>query len=207
MQINSSGNVGIGTTSPSNKLHVLTGTPTSVTTPLSTTAILIDSNGDQYLEFRTTGASSGYMQGIAFTDNGRNAFIGYKEYTGAVANTYGEALHLAYYDYSASDSNSGLYIGSSNTPASGVSTVHLFVKANGNVGIGTTSPGSKLDVNGLSLGDVLFVPCSGLPVVAQVNKNIPFGFNKSIPFLMVNSQNSSCSKHSDDTITSNCFSL
>ena len=144
------GNIGIGTTSPSNKLHVSTGTPTSVTTPLSTTAILIDSTGDQYLEFRTSGASSGYMQGSVFTDNGRNAFIGYKEYTGAVAGTYGEAIHLVYYDYSASDSNNGLYIGSSATPASGVSNVHVFVKGNGSVGIGTTSPIAKLDVNGTS---------------------------------------------------------
>jgi hypothetical protein len=147
------GNVLIGTTTDAGykldvfgKTRIYTGAASGATTPDADTALLIDSAGNQYIELRTSSASSGLMQGILFTDNGQNAFIGFKEYTGGTAGTYGEALHLAYYDYSSSDPNNGIYFGTSNTPSDGVSNVQMFIKGNGNVGIGTTNPSTPLEI-------------------------------------------------------------
>lgn len=143
-----SGNVGIGTDSPLAPLHLHTGAAGNGATGSfqDNTTLGIESTSDQYIEMLTSGGSSGQMQGILFSDNGRNAFVGYKEYTGGVANTKGEAIHLAFYDYSASDSNNGIYFGTSYTPWLGVDTTHMFIKGNGNVGIGTATPNSKLDI-------------------------------------------------------------
>lgn len=148
--IKADGNVGIGTNSPLTALHLHTGAAGTGATGSfqDNTALGIESTSDQYIEMLTSGGSSGQMQGILFSDNGRNAFVGYKEFTGQVADTKGEALHLAFYDFSATDSNNGIYFGTSNTPWLGVDTTHMFIKGNGNVGIGTTSPGSKFHVNG-----------------------------------------------------------
>jgi hypothetical protein len=153
MRITSAGNVLINTTTDAGykldvfgKTRIYTGAASGATTPDADTALLIDSAGNQYIELRTSSASSGLMQGILFTDNGQNAFIGFKEYTGGTAGTYGEALHLAYYDYSSSDPNNGIYFGTSNTPSDGVSNVQMFIKGNGNVGIGTTNPSTPLEI-------------------------------------------------------------
>ena len=150
MVISPAGNIGIGTTSPSQKLHVFTGTPSNSTTLNSNTAIAIDSAANQYLQFRTSSGSSGIMQGLLFTDNGNNAFIGFKEYSGAVAGTYGESVQFAIRDYSASDAGSGFYFGTTNDPAAGVQTPLMFIRSNGNVGIGTTSPGNLLHLESAS---------------------------------------------------------
>jgi hypothetical protein len=152
----SAGNVGIGTTSPARLLTVYTGDPNSSTTPATNTAILIDSAANQYLEFRTASASSGYMQGLLFTDNGRNAFIGFKEYTGAAAGTYGESVHFSISDFSGSDAGSGFYFGTSSNNENGVTSPLVFLRSNGNMMIGTTTDsGYKLRVNGTSYFDGL----------------------------------------------------
>ena len=119
---------------------IITGTPTGATTVHPSTMLLIDSSSHQFMEFRTSSSASGIMQGTLYTDNGRNAFIGYKEYTGAVAATYGESLHFAIRDYSASDAGSGFYFGTTTDPAAGVQTPIMFIRSNGRVGIGTTNP-------------------------------------------------------------------
>ena len=146
----STGNIGLGTDSPLAPLHVHPSAAGSGATGSfqTNTVIGIESTGSQYIEMLTSGGSGGLMQGMLFSDNGRNAFIGYKEYTGQVADTKGEAIHLAFDDYSSSDPNNGIYFGTSNTPWLGVDTTHMFIKGNGSVGIGTASPGSTFHVNG-----------------------------------------------------------
>jgi hypothetical protein len=148
--VTDAGNVSIGTpTSADVRLHVHTGTPSGATSLASNTAIAIDSNGNQYLEFRTRSDSAGIMQGILFTDNGRNAFIGFKEYTGAVANTYGESIHFAILDFSASDAGSGFWWGTSNNALNGVTSPLMFLRGNGNLNLGYGSDqGYKFAVNG-----------------------------------------------------------
>jgi hypothetical protein len=159
MFITDAGNVSIGTpTSADVRLHVHTGTPSGATSLASNTAIAIDSNGNQYLEFRTRSDSAGIMQGILFTDNGRNAFIGFKEYTGAVANTYGESIHFAIIDFSASDAGSGFWWGTSSNPLNGVTSPLMFLRGNGNLNLGYGSDqGYKFAVNGTiyASGDVI----------------------------------------------------
>jgi hypothetical protein len=157
--ITDGGNVSIGTpTSADAKLHVYTGNPSGATSLSGNTAIAIDSNGNQYLEFRTRSDSAGIMQGILFTDNGRNAFIGFKEYTGAAANTYGESVHFAIIDFSASDAGSGFWWGTTTDPQNGVTSPKMFLRGNGNLNVGYGSDqGYKLAVNGTiyASGDVI----------------------------------------------------
>ncbi len=157
--VTDAGNVSIGTpTSADVKLHVYTGNPSGATSLASNTAIAIDSNGNQYLEFRTRSDSAGIMQGILFTDNGRNAFIGFKEYTGAAANTYGESIHFAIIDFSASDAGSGFWWGTSSNPVNGVTSPLMFLRGNGNLNLGYGSDqGYKFAVNGTiyASGDVI----------------------------------------------------
>ena len=159
MFITDAGNVSIGTpTSADAKLHVYTGNPSGATSLSGNTAIAIDSNGNQYLEFRTRSDSAGIMQGILFTDNGRNAFIGFKEYTGAAANTYGESVHFAIIDFSASDAGSGFWWGTTTDPQNGVTSPKMFLRGNGNLNVGYGSDqGYKLAVNGTiyASGDVI----------------------------------------------------
>jgi len=129
-------------------INIYSGCPSSVAAANACSFLLIDSTSHQYIQLRTTSCSCGLMQGTIFTDNGNNAFIGYKEYTNGVAGTYGEAIHLAVLDFSSSDPNNGIYLGTSTNVACGVTNPLMFIKADGKVGIGTTSPASKLSVHG-----------------------------------------------------------
>ena len=140
------GNVGIGTNSALSKVHIYANCAYGAAAPNANTLLLIDSNNHQLIEMRTCSSAYGAMQGIAFTDNGLNAFVGYKEYTCQTAGTYGEALHLAFFDYSATDPNNGIYFGTSSTPNCGVSKPLMFIKGNGNIGINTCTPEYPLHV-------------------------------------------------------------
>jgi len=102
MRITSDGNVGIGTTSPTSKLHVSVG---------NVDGIRVDSTNSGYLE---TGKSGGARWRWANEYNAANI------------------LELLVNDLAGS------------TPTTNV----LTVSGSGNVGIGTTSPSQKLEVNG-----------------------------------------------------------
>mgnify|MGYP005993049959 CR=1 FL=1 len=141
--------IGVRTTSPLKPLHIQGTAPTSVGTPDADTMILLDHDGDQYIEFRTTGADTGTMQGNLFTDNGVVGFIGYKQYTAIGVNgNYGESIHIGLRDFSGSDQYSGIYLGNTAADvADGVNSPHMFIKSGGNVGIGTVTPDYTIDVN------------------------------------------------------------
>jgi hypothetical protein len=180
MRIDASGDVGIGGISnPLKLLHLQRTAPTSVGTPDADTMLLLDHDGDQYIEFRTTGTNTGIMQGNLFTDNGVTAFIGYKQYAGAGVGDYGESIHIGLRDFSSSDQYTGIYLGNTTADvAEGISSPHMFIKSgSGNVGIGTTVPARKLVIATDTAGD-------GANLLL-VNKNDTDGDEASIGFSML----------------------
>ena len=107
---NKSGNVGIGTTSPSNKLTVVSSTSSDLAT--------FDGADQMYLTLSEKGIPRGYIGSFA----GNAEDVDFGTYAGNLG-----AVHLTTND-----------------------EPKLTVINNGNVGIGTTSPTTKLEVNGFS---------------------------------------------------------
>ena len=125
----STGNVGIGTASPKGKLHVLDGTAGSYSPDSEADTVVIESSVAGGISLIGTGSSSERKQKIVFGTTGNT--------TGAVV----------IYD----PNNSFMSIGP--TAASnflklltGNGTEAMRLAADGNVGIGTTSPAQKLDI-------------------------------------------------------------
>jgi len=118
--VRSSGNVGIGTTTPGAKLEVAG----AIKVPAVGTLIFNDPN-----EAGTPGWD-GFR--IRYQDN----FYG----------TYLDALIIEKTDYNHADPDGGISF--VNTGSDGVVEPALTIRGNGNVGIGTTSPAAKLDVYG-----------------------------------------------------------
>jgi hypothetical protein len=121
MRIDSSGNVGIGTTSPSTKLHVYEA---------GTSMITVDS-----------GATSPYKAGIEFLRSSING--------GSIYND-GGAVQIKFESYfaydSANPSRGGFQFRTA--PVSNNTMVDAVrINALGNVGIGTTSPDAKLHID------------------------------------------------------------
>jgi hypothetical protein len=126
MSLRSNGNVGIGTTGPSEKLHLDNG------------SIFINGEG----------------QGVIL-DAGGNKRVGFMKYLGREAGlwrTVGENFQIGRVD--GTDIKS---LGAS-------PVVDVFVSGSGNVGIGTTGPGSKLSVAGAAgtVTGISFGPYSGI---------------------------------------------
>ena len=116
-------NVGIGETAPESKLEI---SDTSV----GTDPTALDSN---FLMLTNKDLGTGAeVWGMGF-----NARSGVTNYLGAFVQAYG---------YFQTAGNTGLIFGTRNT--SGVVAERMRIDDDGNVGIGTDSPGQKLDVNG-----------------------------------------------------------
>jgi len=142
IRIVDSGNVGIGTTSPSTKLEVNTSDLNSifVTNP--------DTSGT------TTGSGIGFK-----AYNGTSV----TQYAGIflTSNTWSFGTYLANQLSVGSDGTGGLALRSANSApilfftggaSAGVSTERMTITSGGNVGIGTSSPGAQLEVSSTTGG-------------------------------------------------------
>ena len=125
MVVRSEGNVGIGTTDPRSELH-LGG---NLTTGWNYSHAMYSSawsNPTQYIMRQTWDAT-----------NGDNLYLGV---TGNSTVTNVAAIRLT--------RNTGIHFGKGNATSPDISTEHMRIDQNGNVGIGTSSPTAGLDVSG-----------------------------------------------------------
>ena len=132
------GNLGIGTTSPSALLNVRASAPAGTGTVTTGTNILIDSNANNYITFRNT-ADNGTYAGLVFLDNNVGGYIAFGNAGAAVGSD--SMIYGAYQDHIFQNNyvNETLFN----------RTETMRIKQSGNVGIGTSNPGRKLDVEGI----------------------------------------------------------
>lgn len=128
LRINASGNVGIGETSPSAKLHVKKAAASTQHYDLYATAIIEDTEGRLQIV-----ATDGGSNASALLLSNEEKHWGVVNHGPSQNNTFG----IGYY----ATSSSGADIADALSSA-------LTITTAGNVGIGTTAPIEKLDVNG-----------------------------------------------------------
>lgn len=116
--ISSAGNLGVGTTYPSAKLHAMQGTG-SGTNPVNSAVAFIDSNTSAFIQIGTGNYNTGGIYWGKSTDNDRGALV----YVG-----YSNAMQFR---------TNGTY--------------RMILDGSGRLGIGTTTPTTKLDVNDNSI--------------------------------------------------------
>ncbi|MCX5697582.1 MAG: hypothetical protein NTU54_06430 [Candidatus Omnitrophica bacterium] len=159
VRIANSGNVGIGTTAPGSKLH-LHATAISGRESLMK-ATVSDAGTDAFYIGNITSADNWFVPAFAGMVNSTNArqsltFAGFVTAANDASNTSPVVDFLAARSTSTTDPLNGTLTGIANRDlfafrtldGSGNSVYKMVMNSSGNVGIGTTSPAYKLDVNG-----------------------------------------------------------
>ena len=124
IHLTSDGNVGIGTTTPTHKFHVVGEARFGDGGSVNDDLILKGSE-------TATVAPGGSVSGAIITTNG----------TGSASGHIGVEVP-------ANDADDGFFVATDANLDGTVDKIALKIKANGNVGIGTTAPGSELEVKG-----------------------------------------------------------
>ena len=135
MTIATTGNVGIGSTSPAALLNVRASAPTGIGSTPTGTNLLIDSNTSNYITFRNT-ADNGTYAGLIFLDNNVGGYIAFGN-SGATAGS-DSMIYGAYQDHIFQNGyvNETLYN----------RTETMRIKSSGYVGINTNNPTARLHV-------------------------------------------------------------
>ena len=145
MRIASTGNVGIGTTSPGAKLHINTGATYEV------------------------GSLSGSMliepTGVAFNGYGAGIVLG----AGRGGRASGGAAIASVLDSASDVDRSGLSFFYHNSTFSDPRTEGMRLNADGNVGIGTVSPSKKLEVVSNTTYDGIQIKGSSIPTLGIID--------------------------------------
>ncbi|MBV5339336.1 MAG: tail fiber domain-containing protein [Deltaproteobacteria bacterium] len=165
MTVLPSGNVGIGTTTPAYKLHIQDATSPALAIQYSTNSDYpyLSSNASNDLVIGSVGSGSHSVfksngnVGIGTTTPYTTLTVGSTDATARIT-AGGPNTHLT---LASAGPNGDIYLNAGGVASGNYSTsTRLTVGANGNVGIGTTTPVSKLHVN----GDIS-IPSSDDPVV------------------------------------------
>ncbi len=130
------GSVGIGTTTPQNKLHVVSSSVSNLHLSNSTT-----DDGLYVASPDSNEGVFGFGAGLSFSGGAITSYTAKETSAGVLRIDDGE---LNYY------TDSALTIGNTYTPTS-----VFTISASGDIGIGTVSPSTKLDVEGTITGHVL----------------------------------------------------
>ena len=134
MTLDTSGNVGIGTTSPGERLTI--------------------KGADQYIAAESTNYAWGASNtiGVKMGNDATAGLLDFRRWTGSAA-LHGTALITQYN----SDGGYGLDFRVDNKSTNTFATTsRMFLSVSGEVGIGTTSPGQKLQVNGNVAADIYY---------------------------------------------------
>ena len=192
--LDTNGNVGIGTTSPGSLLHVsgnganitVTNSSNSLSTNLSGNNLTFNRAGFSYINQATVGGNILFQMSNSSANDTNAMTILANGNVGIGTTNPTERLHIA----SASTTGSALLLdnsdtgghtykllssGTSNTNGAGhfriydttAATDRLWISSTGNVGIGTTNPGTKLEVAGATLVN------NTTAAVAGTNQNSP----------------------------------
>ena len=157
MTLSGTGNVGIGTTAPTNKLNVIGDLNVTGTIYGASGGALVNGSGTTNYLAKFTAAGTVGDSGIY--DNGTSGYVGigtttpiYKLDVSSNIRAGGLVMYGTSYTNTASEifnQNAGGNINLYTYTASSVkNNGQLYLASTGNVGIGTTSPGAKLEVNG-----------------------------------------------------------